>query len=147
MRLDRNTFDLTFSEDMDFIFDEDKSDLKTTNDVEGELTIQMIIKRVFSSRGDWLLQSECGANLESFKGFEVNSDLISLVKSSIINELTRELMIDPRAIAIKAIPMGKTRLSLVIIVKTQYMKTPVVVAKGLSLDSYVSVSNKANRIK
>lgn len=147
MRLDRDTFDLSFSEDMDFIFDEDKSDLKTTNDVEGELTIQMVIKRVFSSKGDWLLQSECGANLESFKGFEVNSDLISLVKSSIINELTRELMIDPRAIVIKAIPMGKTRLSLVIVVKTQYMKTPVVVAKGLSLDSYVSVSNKANRIK
>lgn len=147
MRLDRNTFDLTFSEDMDFIFDEDKSDLKTTNDVEGELTIQMVIKRVFSSKGDWLLQSECGANLESFKGFEVNNDLISLVKSSIINELTRELMIDPRAIVIKAIPMGRTRLSLVIVVKTQYMKTPVVVAKGLSLDSYISVSNKANRIK
>ena len=46
----------------------------------------------------------------------------------------------------KVIPLTKSQVTVIVILKTRYMKKPVVVSTGLSLDSFTPVFDKQNRI-
>ena len=145
MRILSDTKDLAFSDDFDFVFDSEKKDLKVVDDLNGQVTTQMVIKRVFSSQLDWKIHPECGANISAYKGFPLSTELLQTVKSAIITELTRDFLIDSGNISVKMIPLSKTRLSTVIVVKREYMQVPVVVSSGFSLDTYSPISDEALR--
>ena len=145
MRILSDTTDLTFSDDMDFIVDSDTGDFRISTELTGEVTTQMVIKRIFSSSGDWKIHPQCGANLSAFRGFPLDSGLITLIKSRIVDELTREFLFHSGKISVKVIPLTKNLLTVIIIVRNPYMKQPVVVSSSLSLDTYTPISNKAIR--
>lgn len=146
MRILRETTDIGFSDDMDFKFDSNTNDFFIANELNAEVSTQTIIKRIVSTPGEWKLQRECGAALGNFKGFTIDSDLISLIKSYIYDELTRNLTFDSRDLQVRVIPLSKSRVSIVVILKTEYMQKPVVVSTGLSLDSFTPIFDKENRI-
>ena len=138
MRITNNSIDIKFSDDMDFIIDKDTSDLKKAYEFNGEVSTQMIIKRCFSDIGDWQMHPFTGAGLNKFEGLNFNRDLSGLIKTTIIDELTREFLFNSRNIDVKVIPLTKSSLKIVVAAQNNYMKKPVIVTSGLSLDSYVS---------
>ena len=146
MRILKDTIDIGFSDDMDFIFDSAKQDLDIVNELNATVSTQTIIKRLVSTPGDWRLQPDCGAGLGDFKGYVIDEDLIILIKSFVLDELTRGLTFDPRDLRIKVIPLTKNQITVVVILKTDYMQKPVVVSTGLSLDSFTPIFDKQNRM-
>jgi len=146
MRLLKDTVDLGFSDDMDFIFDPNEEDMDIANELNATVSTQTIIKRLVSSPGDWKLQPDCGVGLGRFKGYNIDEDIISMIKSFVLDELTRGLTFDPRDLRIKVIPLTKTQVTVLVVLKTSYMKKPVIVSTGLSLDSFTPIFDKQNRI-
>lgn len=146
MRINVNSVDLKFSDDFDFIIDSNKKDLKLAKEFNGEVSTQMIIRRVFSDLGDWKIFPDCGSDLSRFEGTVFDRDVSTLIKTIIVDELSREFLFNSRNIQVKVIPLSKSNLHIVVLINNDYMKKPVVVSSGLSLDSYSNTHEKSLRI-
>ena len=147
MRITGNSVDLKFSDDMDFIINSNVGDLKLAKEFNGEVTTQMVIRRVFSDLGDWKIFPSTGANLNQFQGIEFNREISNLIKTTIIDELSRDFLINSRNIQVKVIPLTSRNLSIIVMVQNSYMKKPVVVSTGLSLDNHITSLDSKTHIK
>lgn len=136
MRITSDTIDIKMSDDLDIIIDILDNDIAKATEYTGEVTTQMIVKRIFSRKHEWKFQPDCGANLFDHRGSQLTGDLITKIKSTVTNELIRELAFSTTDFQVKVIPLTSKEVAIVVLVQTRYMKDPVVVTGGLSLDSY-----------
>lgn len=140
MRLSRETKDVYMTDDYDLHFGEN-GDFRIAKESLGEVSVQMIQKRSFSKKGDWKANPDCGADLPAFFGRSDIYQSVQLAKSAIQSELTKELCFNPNNFQVNVIPVSSSYLTVVVLCKTEYMETPVVVSQGLSFDSFNRVSN------
>ena len=146
MNITLSTTDLLMTNDMDFYVNESTGELEKADNINAEVISQMVIKRVFSRKGDWSMQPDCGADLYQFKGLPITEGLLTTIKSTILSELNREQMLQGHQMTVKTIPVSKTELLIVIFVRVELQLEPVVVTSSLSLDSYIPVSHKLRRV-
>ena len=137
MRIMYDTKDVSYSDDGDFLFDNEKKDFKIITDLEGKVSSETIAKRIFSSPGDWKRMSDYGSGILDIVGNESNRDLITLIKSSITDELIKEMAFDSREFEVKVIPLSSRQYSVVVILQKGYMKQPIIVSSNISSNYFV----------
>lgn len=142
MRIMYDTKDIAYSDDGDFLFEE--NDFKIVDDSRGEVSTQSISKRVFSNPGDWRRMPDFGSGVLSLVGNESVEGTISLIKSSITDELTKEMAFDSSTFSVKVIPLSLREFSVIVLLQKNYMKQPVVVSTNISSNYF---SNKTGVIK
>jgi hypothetical protein len=97
--------DMTFSGD--FIIDEEKGDLRTATSENHRTAKNLILRRIASSPGDFLHSKMIGAGLNKFLGLPNTPELGSLIKATIVSELTRDNLFPAQSIDVRVFPMSK----------------------------------------
>ena len=146
MKIEYGTRDIIYTDDGDFLLDENTGDFLIKSDSNGDITSQTIAKRVFSNPGDWKMMQDYGSGIMNLVGNEANSDIITVIKSSIFDVLTREFTLDSREFETKVIPLSPREFSVIILVKKRYMNQPIVVSGSISSNFFTNKTGKINSI-
>lgn len=146
MKIEYGTRDIIYTDDGDFLLDENTGDFLIKSDSNGDITSQTIAKRVFSNPGDWKMMQDYGSGIMNLVGNEANADIITVIKSSIFDVLTREFTLDSREFETKVIPLSPREFSVIILVKKRYMNQPIVVSGSISSNFFTNKTGKINSI-
>lgn len=146
MKIEYGTRDIIYTDDGDFLLDENTGDFLIKSDSNGDITSQTIAKRVFSNPGDWKMMQDYGSGIMNLVGNEANADIITVIKSSVFDVLTREFTLDSREFETKVIPLSPREFSVIILVKKRYMNQPVVVSGNISSNYFTNKTGKINSI-
>lgn len=146
MKIEYGTRDIIYTDDGDFLIDDNTGDFLIKSDANGDITSQTIAKRVFSNPGDWKMMQDYGSGIMNLVGNEATSDIITVIKSSIFDVLTREFTLDSREFETKVIPLSPREFSVIILVKKRYMNQPVVVSGSISSNFFTNKTGKINSI-
>tara|TARA_A100001201_G_C4096213_1_gene203932 strand:- start:6802 stop:7257 length:456 start_codon:yes stop_codon:yes gene_type:complete len=140
MRLMYDTRDLSYSDDGDILFDLDRKDFKVIDDSEGKISSETMAKRIFSNPGDWKRMPEYGSGILSLVGNDTAENIISLIKSAVTDELTKEMAFNSSEFEVKVIPLSLREYAVVVILQKGYMKQPIIVSSNIS-SNYFSNKN------
>ena len=110
----RAEWDLLWSVDGDFIFDEDRGDLADTKLVNSRALIQRIVTRMQSMPGDWELAEEIGLSLSSVIGEPNNRATGRRLEELITNELIRDGLLFAREFSVTVFPASKRALGVLV---------------------------------
>lgn len=146
MKIEYGTRDIIYTDDGDFLLDENTGDFLIKSDSNGDITSQTIAKRVFSNPGDWKMMQDYGSGIMNLVGNEASADIITVIKSSIFDVLTREFTLDSREFETKVIPLSSREFSVIILVKKRYMNQPIVVSGSISSNFFTNKTGKINSI-
>jgi hypothetical protein len=107
--------DLYYTTRGDFALGEN-GDLKDTkNDIYRSL-IQMILDRLMSNQGDWILHPEKGTGLNSIMGRPNTADNAKELKASIQNALLYNGLLRMQEFTVDVVPISKTEVMAVVII-------------------------------
>lgn len=109
--------DFWFSHDGDFAVD-DAGDLKSTQTLYAGSLLQEMRDRVRSSKGDWKLRPNVGANLSSLIGENLTSQLIDRITQRIETELVYDRLLTAGEYEILPLQIGKHNLIFRIVVSS-----------------------------
>ena len=141
-----DTKDFSYSDDGDFLFNKDKSDFRIIDDTEGKVSSETVAKRIFSNPGDWRRLPTYGSGIFTLVGTDTSSNVISLIKSAITDELTKEMAFNSMDFEVKVIPLSLRDYAVVVIIQKGYMKVPIVVSTNISSNYYSDKNSSISSI-
>lgn len=112
MPLYRQNIDSYWSQDGDYHFD--NGDLRDTTVEQYRGAVQQIISRLMSSRGDWAIHPDLGADISSFLGRPNTRETAEEMRRGILGELVREGMVSSRDIVIDIVPIARHSVMILI---------------------------------
>lgn len=107
--------DFQFSEDGDFILDQNKS-LKIIDDTYNDILKATVIRRIQSSADDWDNENAISLSLDEFRGGSLNQDTIEYMKFLIYRLLTEDGLLSVDEIYISESPLVNNYVELAIII-------------------------------
>jgi hypothetical protein len=125
--------DLWLTLEGDLALDEETGDLRLSS--ADDQWIQQVIFRLKTTRGDYPLEPQCGASLESVIGKESNRTLASLVKFDVEEALSHDGFMLPGTFNVEVFPVNATEMVVTIqrLTPDEDAFTPTIIA-GLSLN-------------
>ena len=113
--LNKGSRDVFITSNGDIAFDSEKGDLKVADSRGLEVFRQAAIRRLMSSKGDFITAPEVGANLKDFTGLRNNAETGALVKSAIINALTFDNLFASGGLDVKVFPLNENSIGIMIV--------------------------------
>jgi hypothetical protein len=126
MLVTKNSIDLHWSQDGDFSLGVN-GDIQKVDSSKARVARQLVVKRLQSSKGDWPLQQELGANVSAFAGQPNTREIGNLLKSNIIQSLTEGGLIRGDSLKVKIVPTALTKISILIYATVTMSNEPVTV--------------------
>ena len=108
--------DLYWTQEGDFAFDPKTEDLMDTSLSQYRGFVQQILTRIMSNKREWSLQSQIGANISDFLGQPNSRETGQRLQDRIVAELTRDVLVDPRALRVEVVPTGKSTVEIFVLV-------------------------------
>jgi phage baseplate assembly protein W len=126
MKITKKSIDLHWCQEGDFKLGANGDIQKATAD-GGRVAKQTIIKRLQSSRGDWVMSPEFGASLDSFAGLPNTRETGERIKSVVKSVLMAEGVISPESLVVEVVPSALTRVTVLIYGKIIASNVPLYV--------------------
>ena len=118
--------DLFFSSNGDFRLGE-AGVMERTVGYDHRALVQAIVKRLSSTKGDWVMQPHIGASVGDFLGQDNSADTARLIKSRIVSELTRDRLVSGPSLNVQIVPTSKTAIMILVFVKTDDPSQPIAI--------------------
>lgn len=99
----RQEKDLFMTDDGDLFFDNKTKDLRIVDNKNSELLLNIIKRRLKSSKYDWDLTNPVVGNLDYLKGLTRNAASIEILKGLVLDAISTDLLISPELIDVKVI--------------------------------------------
>ena len=113
--LNKGSKDIFITSNGDIAFDSAKGDIKVADSRGLEIFRQAAMRRIMSSKGDFVTAPEIGANLKNFTGFRNTAETGSLIKSSILSSLVVDNLFASAGIDVKVFPLSESNVGVMII--------------------------------
>lgn len=112
----KNVVDLYFTDDGDFVLDQDSYDFKDTMRDQYRGLIQTVNTRMRSNKGEWNLQREVGANLSDFFGKNNTAEIGNQIQNRVINTLIKGGLIAPKDLEVIVLPTSKFLVAIIVVI-------------------------------
>lgn len=106
--------DLYFTDDGDFVLDENTGDLEDTLLYQYRGFVQRLLTRTMSQKGEWQQQKDVGAGISDFLGKRNTAELGERIRSRLYSELIKENLVAPADLNILVFPTGDTSVGIVL---------------------------------
>ena len=126
MIVTRNSVDLHWSQDGDFSLGP-SGDLKKANAEKGRVARQLVVKRLQSAKGDWILVPELGANIATFAGMPNTRETGQAIKAAVFQALIDGGILNTRTLDIKVVPTGKHKITVLVYAEIVMSGEPVAI--------------------
>lgn len=130
----RENIDLFLTDDGDFMFDENESDLKVIDNKNNELLINVVKRRLKSSSYDWDLESQVVSNLDYVKGLYRDSNSLNVLRGLVENCLREDLLIMPQDFQVEIIGMIEDMIGVGVIIYDRDRDYNSTIQLGFSYD-------------
>lgn len=117
MPLAKAIVDILFTDNGDMVLDEEEEDLADTSKIPLRGLGQELDTRVFSAKGDWILNSTVGANLHQYQGEPNNASTGLRIREAIENELLRGGFLKSIEFSVRTVPVDRDSILIFLIVK------------------------------
>ena len=106
--------DLYFTSAGDYVLDSGSGDFKDTLRVKLRSLIQRITTRIQSTKGDWRLQLDVGANLMEFAGQRNTAEVGERIRRAVMAGLTSDGFLSGNELNVQVFPVSKTAVAIVV---------------------------------
>lgn len=125
MSFHRSKVDLLFSDSGDFSLDSKRGDISDTTELLYRAFIQQILTRIESSRGDWKLEPNIGANLLNFAG-KVNTPVLgNSIRLAVVNSLIQDSFIKSSELKVEVFPVSKTNIAILVLIQPKGVREQI----------------------
>ena len=97
-----------------------EGDIRKVGNKYGRVSRNLIIKRLNSSKGEWVMDIECGADLESFYGAALVPATFDLIKARINQSLTYDNLILEKNLTVEVFPISANEIKIVVLVRNDF---------------------------
>jgi hypothetical protein len=132
--IERRQKDIFLTDDGDLFFNEKTNDLKTIDNKNSELLLNVIKRRLKSSDYDWSLLKPIRANLDYVKGLTRDAVSIEVLKSLIAEALIENLLVSPDRLDVKVIGIDNDIIGIGVIIYESIQETNSYIQLGFSYD-------------
>lgn len=97
-----------------------EGDLRIIGNKYGSVGRNIVIKRLNSSKGEWVMDAECGSNLENFYGAKLSKQSLDLLQATIIQSLSYDNLILEKNLTVEILPINQEEIKIVILIKNEF---------------------------
>ena len=120
--LNKNSKDFYITTDGDLAIDEIRGDLQTVDAKGMEIFKQHMMRRLMTSRGDFLFNPDQGASISDFVGLKNSAETGQLIKSQIMSALTSDNLFRAGGLDIKVFPMDQNTIAMLLITRVSSLE-------------------------
>ena len=126
MKITKGSIDLHWCQDGDFRLG-NNGDIKRATTRDGRVSTQIIVKRLQSSRGDWIIRPELGATIERFAGQPNTAETGERIKAEVKRALMECGIVSPEKIFVDVVPTCPTIITILVYGKIVASNVPLAV--------------------